>query len=190
MEAYDEWPRDGLSKILDQVNWDRPLPVHKRGFRLTVTECIQEGIRDANIDLIEILDAWKKIYKAVANIAEAGYLHRDLSFGNVRVRRISGNEIIVKLIDFDLVDEIESLDSAKTAPDRTGTILFIPIDILKKTKPPRRQEQHEDETAFWVGYWLCLSAFSEVMMPNNSGLKRPPGHYLISKESLLQILLV
>lgn len=151
MEAYDEWPRDGLSKILDQVNWDRPLPVHKRGFRLTVTEWIQEGIRDANIDLIEILDAWKKIYKAVANIAEAGYLHRDLSFGNVRVRRISGNEIIVKLIDFDLVDEIESLDSAKTAPDCTGTILFIPIDILKKPSHPAGKSSMRTRQPFGSG---------------------------------------
>lgn len=134
------------------------MPVHKRGFRLTVTEWIQEGVRDANIDLIEILDAWKKIYKAVANIVEAGYLHRDLSFGNVRVRRTSGNEILVKLIDFDLV-EIESLDSARTAPDRTGTIPFMPIDILNKTKPPRRQEQHEDEKAFWVGVLALFKRF-------------------------------
>lgn len=65
-------------------------------------------------------------YKAVANLAKAGYLHRDLSFENVRLKRTSSHEIVVKLVDFDLVDQIENLDSAIAAPDRTGTILFIP----------------------------------------------------------------
>lgn len=72
----------------------------------------------------------------MASTAEAGYLHRDLSFGNVRAKHTSGNEIIVKLIHFDLIDEIETLDSEVTAPDRTGTVLFMPIEILSKTEPP------------------------------------------------------
>lgn len=94
------------------MDWDRPSPFHKRSFRLTVTEWIQKGFRDTNIDFIEILDAWRKLNKVVANLVEAGYLHRDLSFRNVRVvgRRTSGNEFMVKPIDFDLVDEIKSLD--------------------------------------------------------------------------------
>lgn len=51
------------------------------------------------MNLIEMLNSWRKIYKALANIAEAGYLHRDLSFGNLRAKRTSGKEMILKLID-------------------------------------------------------------------------------------------
>ena len=151
VEAFAEWPRDGLQTILHTVAWDRPSDLHHRSFRLTVTEWIEDRIATTKIDLIETLDAWRKVYKAVANLAKAGYLHRDLSFNNVRLKRTSNDEIVVKLIDFDLVDQIGNLDSAVTAPDRTGTFLFMPIEILETTNPPPRQEQHEDETAFWVG---------------------------------------
>lgn len=151
VEAFAEWPRDGLQNILHTVAWDRTSDLHNRSFRLTVTEWIQDGIATTKIGLIGTLDAWRKVYKAVANLATAGYLHKDLSFNNVRLERTSDDEIVVKLIDFDLVDQTGNLDSAKTAPDRTGTFLFMPIEILETTSPPPRQEQHEDETAFWVG---------------------------------------
>lgn len=84
---------------------------------------------------IETLDTWGKVYKAVANVAKAKYLYRDLSFENVRLQRTSSNEIVVKLVDFDLVDHIENLDSAAAAPNRTGTMLFMPIEILDSTTP-------------------------------------------------------
>lgn len=100
---------------------------------------------------IKTLDAWGKIYKAVANLAKAGYLHRNLSFENIQLQRISSNEIIVKLVDFDLVDHIENLDLAAAAPNETETIFFMPIEILDSTLSPPRQEQHKDETAFWLG---------------------------------------
>lgn len=66
----------------------------------------------------------------MASTAETVYLQRDLSFGIVLVKRTSGNEIILKLVNFDLVDGIESLNSEVTAPDRTGSILLMPIEIL------------------------------------------------------------
>ena len=149
--AYTEWPRDGLPNIFHTVDWNQPGEFHERSFRITVTEWIPDGFATTNITFIETLDAWGKVYKAVANLAKAGYLHRDLSFENVRLQRTSSNEIVVKLVDFDLVDQIENLDSATAAPDRTGTVLFMPIEILYSTPPPPRQEQHEDETAFWLG---------------------------------------
>lgn len=151
VEAFAEWPRDGLQNILHTVAWDQPSDFHNRSFRLTVTEWIQDGIATTKIDFLETLDAWRKVYKAVANLAKARYLHKDLSFNNVRLERSSDGEIFVKLIDFDLVEQTGNLDSTITAPDRTGTHLFMPVEILENTIPPPRQEQHEDETAFWVG---------------------------------------
>lgn len=97
----------------------------------------------------------------MASIAEAGYLHRDLSFGNVRAKHTSGNEIIVKLIDFDLIDGIENLDSEVTAPDRIGTVLFMPIEILGKTEPPAGDSSMRTRRHFGSGYWLPLSVFTK-----------------------------
>lgn len=149
--AYIKWPRDGLPKNFHKVNWNQPEACYERSFQITVTEWISDGFATTNVIFIKTLDAWGKVYKAVANLAKAGYLHRDLSFENVRLQRTSSNEIVVKLVDFNLVDHIENLDSAAAAPNRTGTIFFMPTEILDLTPPPLRQEQHEDGTAFWLG---------------------------------------
>lgn len=53
---------------------------------------------------MKTLVAWQKVYKAVVNLVKAGYLYRDLLFNNVQFERTSNNEIIVKLIDFNLID--------------------------------------------------------------------------------------
>lgn len=83
-------------------------------------------VSGGNIDFFEAPDAWQKIYKTVANIAEAEYLRQDLSFENVRIMRTSGDQLItvVKLIVFNLIDKIEDLNLAITAPDRIGTLLL------------------------------------------------------------------
>lgn len=159
IHAYTEWPRDGLQKILHTLDWNHPREFHERSFRITVTEWIPDGFATKNIDFIETLDAWGQVYKAVANLVKAGYLHRDLSFENVRLKRTSSHEIVLKLVDFDLVDQIENLDSATAAPDRTGTVLFMPIEVLDATVPPLRQEQHEDETAFWLGLFALFKHY-------------------------------
>lgn len=83
-------------------------------------------VSGGNINFFEAPDAWQKNYKTVANIAEPEYLRQDLSFENVRIMRTSGDQLItvVKLIVFNLIDKIEDLDLAITAPDRIGTILL------------------------------------------------------------------
>lgn len=164
VEAFTKWLQDSLQTILHIVAWDRLLDLHHRSFRLTITKSIEDGIATTKIDLIETLDTWRKVYKAVANLVKVGYLHKDLSFNNVRLKRTSNNEIVVKLIDFDLVDQIRNLDSAVTAPDRIGTFLFMPIEILETTNPPPRQEQHENETAFWIG---LLSLFKHYFQSHH-----------------------
>ena len=68
-------------------------------------------------------------------------IHRGLSFGNVRLERTRGEEMVVKLIDVDLLDQIENLDSVRTAPNRTATIRLKPIEILETTKPPPPRQE-------------------------------------------------
>lgn len=75
------------------------------------------------------------------------------------LKRSSNNEIVIKLINFNLVKQTGNLDSAITAPDRTRTFFFISIEILKTTKPPPRQEKHKDETVFWVGLLVLLKHY-------------------------------
>lgn len=76
----------------------------------------------------------------MANLVKAGYLHRDLLFENIQLKQTSSHEIVLKLVDFDIVDKIENLDLATAAPDRTETIFFMFIEILDLTILPLRQE--------------------------------------------------
>ena len=55
--------------------------VHRRVIK--VTEWIQDEIAITKVDFIETLNVWQKVYKTVANLAKAGYLHKDLLFNNV-----------------------------------------------------------------------------------------------------------
>lgn len=119
-----------------------------------MTEWLSDSLLDKSLGLIEYLIVWKKLYIAVAHIAEQGFFHRDLSFGNVRLcrTRINGvDDLAVKLVDFDLFDEVDNIGKGDASANRTGTTLFMPMEELATSSPPSRHEQHEDGTAFWVG---------------------------------------
>ena len=160
--AYVEWPRSELQKHLYDIEWSNPAPatIISRSFRLTVTEWLPGSLQDKDLNLNDYLVIWKKLFVAVAHIGQQGFLHRDLSFGNVRVSRTKNNgvdNLEVKLIDFDLFDEVDNIGRGEASADRTGTIMFMPIEILASPSPPPRHEQHEDETAFWV---VALTIFT------------------------------
>lgn len=55
IEAHREWLREGIQCKLDKVAWDGPSPMHKRTFRLTITERTQESFQDTKMNLIEML---------------------------------------------------------------------------------------------------------------------------------------
>lgn len=49
------------------------------------------------------------------------------------------------------MDEVENRGWGEAIADQIGTILIMKIELLATSSLPPRQEQHEDETAFWVG---------------------------------------
>src|SRR5439155_24185299 len=138
-------------------NENNGIQFHRREYRRTVIEYIPESfyeiVRDA--DTFDLLCAWKSLYETIDAIARKGWVHRDLSLANVRIRRtqdINGPPSTI-LIDFDLAARIEGDPSG--SPDKTGTLLFMPVHILEHdpgVSPVHHQELHEDEAAFWVGF--------------------------------------
>ncbi|KAI9861196.1 MAG: hypothetical protein M1813_005369 [Trichoglossum hirsutum] len=131
---------------------------HPRQLRITVTEYIQHSL-DTHLNRLgvhELLQVWRNLYLVTDSIARKGYVHRDLSWTNVRLQ-YSSDTWSPTLIDFDLASPIDGTTSG--APDKTGTAVFMPVGILKGSEGDavRHQELHEDEVVFWIGFLAILS---------------------------------
>lgn len=83
-------------------------------------------------------------------MAAHGWVHCDLSWSNVRIRRNHDSEspVSVVLIDFNLAPRI--VGASTGSPDMTGTSLSMPTKALLATDARfvRYQELHEYETVF------------------------------------------
>ena len=130
-----------------------------RQYRQTVTECIKDSFDTFRFhDPIDRLYAWLDLYKVVNAIAIKGFVHRDLSWSNVRLfRPQQDSPPSVTIIDFDLASIIEGFSSG--SPDKTGTVTFMPIEVLLSPsgRAFRHQELHEDEAAFWIGFLAIIN---------------------------------
>ncbi|KAI9856819.1 MAG: hypothetical protein M1813_008756 [Trichoglossum hirsutum] len=138
----------------------QPIQFHPREFRQTITDYVPESFGNIiNNDLLDLLYAWRSLYLAVDAIAAGGWVHRDLSWNNVRICRHDNSDLplSVTIIDFDLAASV--IGPSTGLPDRTGTALFMPTEILLSTDgmPVRHQELHEDEAVFWVGFLALVS---------------------------------
>ncbi|KAH0562853.1 hypothetical protein GP486_002526 [Trichoglossum hirsutum] len=123
---------------------------HLRQYRQTVTNYIPYSFAHHKHEVLDLLKAWRSLYIVVNRIARAGWVHRDLSWNNVR---LDGPSAI--LIDFDLTAEVEG--EATGLPYRTGTPLFMPMEaLLGPERPFRHQELHEYEAVFWVGFFSLI----------------------------------
>ncbi|KAI9778249.1 MAG: hypothetical protein M1839_008273 [Geoglossum umbratile] len=128
-----------------------------REHRLVVTEYIPMSfIKGRTLAPLQLLRAWQGLYHTVDGIMEKNWVHRDLSWSNVRLR-IVNSECSAVLIDFDLASETVGQESG--APDRTGTPAFMPLEVLDpdNVRKFRHQELHEDEMVFWVGLFTLTS---------------------------------
>ena len=129
-----------------------------RQYRQTVTEYIKDSFDTIRYhDPIDRLSAWLGLYKVVNAVAENGFVHRDLSWNNVRLfRPQQDSPLSVTIIDFDLASIIEG--SASGSPDKTGTVAFMPIEVLltPNGRVFRHQELHEDESVFWIGFLAII----------------------------------
>ena len=138
---------------------DRGVPSlqnHAREHRQTVTEYIPNSFyRCKECTPLELLCAWRSLYRAVGGVTNKGWVHRDLSWNNARLRFVD-NEYSAVLIDFDLAARIVGETSG--TPDRTGTPAFMPLEVLEGPGDNfRHQELHEDECAFWVGLFTIMA---------------------------------
>ncbi|KAI9861197.1 MAG: hypothetical protein M1813_005370 [Trichoglossum hirsutum] len=130
---------------------------HTRRHRQTVTEYVPKSFSNyRDLDLPDLLSAWHSLYDVINRVAAKGWVHRDLSWNNVRIQRGANGSCSVVLIDFDLAAKI--VGEASGAPDKTGTPAFMPLEILDSDElPVRHQELHEDEAALWVGMLALLA---------------------------------
>jgi hypothetical protein len=133
---------------------------HPRQFRRTVTMYIKDSFVTAPLTTLELLEAWRELYLVTNSVASKGWVHRDLSWTNVRLHRLpSSSSWSPTLIDFDLASRIVGPTSG--TPDKTGTATFMSIEILTSSRdyqyPLRHQELHEDEVVFWIGFFAIIS---------------------------------
>src|SRR5436305_8018453 len=130
---------------------------HPREFRQTMTAYIPESF-SKDLSPLDLLSAWRSLYLVVDAIAKKGWVHRDLSWSNVRITRHKKNTydtVSVVLVDFDLASPIDG--PASGSPDRTGTVAFMPIETLNPSSAFRHHGLHEDEAAFWIGFLASIS---------------------------------
>jgi Fungal protein kinase len=163
MLSTEEIYRDFEVQVIagDKNTSNRQYSFHPREFRQTVTAYLPApGLPPTALTL---LYAWRSLYLVVDDIVQRGWVHRDLSWNNVRIMRHHDepsnlnlrDPVSVTLIDFDLASPI--LGPVPKTSDRTGTAPFMPLQVLCSTKRTRHQELHEDEAAFWIGFLAILS---------------------------------
>ncbi|KAF8430822.1 hypothetical protein BGX38DRAFT_1277603 [Terfezia claveryi] len=122
-------------------------------------------------DLIKGMRDAIKCHKSL--FESAGILHRDVSPGNImlskyRSRNIESGSGIVSseaphgfLIDLDLAKYVGPIQAtadstSKSMRRRTGTMLFMAIEILQGTCL-RHSWRHDLESFFYVFIWLCVT---------------------------------
>ena len=85
---------------------------------------------------------------------QMGIQHRDISASNMMYKRIDG-KVRGYLIDFDLAS-LEGRDSQNL--DRTGTMPFMALELLRSVGPGRptvpHAYEHDGEAVCWVVFWL------------------------------------
>jgi len=85
-----------------------------------------------------------------------GILHRDISPSNLMVYKNANGEWIGVLNDYDLSSTQQDGPSGN---ERTGTIPFMAIDLLKEQALKGKVEhlyRHDAESLIWVLAWVCL----------------------------------
>ncbi|KAJ3992811.1 protein kinase [Lentinula boryana] len=84
----------------------------------------------------------------------AQILYRDLSIGNIMLRRKDG-KIYGVLNDFDLSARVQDMDQGPTSNHRTGTGPFMSIDLLNPNWEGGHLYRHDLEPLFYI--MLCLA---------------------------------
>ncbi|KAG1897795.1 uncharacterized protein F5891DRAFT_505686 [Suillus fuscotomentosus] len=109
----------------------------------------------------KFLLAWWQAVKCHRALWKRGVHHRDISPNNLMGYRLRGRFITV-LNDFDLSSIEDLLSSIQGGPkgfERTGTVPFMALDLLKPEAIAGQVEhvyRHDAESFIWVLAWICL----------------------------------
>ncbi|KIK40988.1 hypothetical protein CY34DRAFT_806585 [Suillus luteus UH-Slu-Lm8-n1] len=103
----------------------------------------------------EFLSAWWQIILCHYALWDNQVHHRDVSPSNLMVYKTSDGRYIGVLNDFDL----SSTRDTPSGQERTGTVPFMAIALLKKDAIEGKVQhlyQHDAESFLWVFAWVCL----------------------------------
>ena len=96
-----------------------------------------------------LLDALERCIEGHESLHRVGFLHRDISIGNLMINEDDGSSF---LIDLDLTIR-ESREGASGARGKTGTRAFMAIGALLGEQ---HSFMHDLESFFWVLFWICI----------------------------------
>ncbi|KAJ3768515.1 protein kinase [Lentinula raphanica] len=124
----------------------------ERVMRVTFYEKLQplselEDLTELAQVLYDILQIHQWLYEC------AGILHRDLSIGNIMIRRIEG-KVYGVLNDFDLSSTVDCMAQGPSSKERTGTRPFMSPDLLNALWKGGHLPRHDLESLFFI--ILCL----------------------------------
>ena len=96
-----------------------------------------------------LLDALERGIEGHESLHRVGFLHRDISIGNLIINEDDGSSF---LIDLDLAIR-ESREGASGARGKTGTKAFMAIGAFLGEQ---HSFMHDLESFFWVLFWICI----------------------------------
>ncbi|KKA30700.1 hypothetical protein TD95_005428, partial [Thielaviopsis punctulata] len=122
-----------------------------------------------------LLESFAQCIKAHKSLLDAGILHRDISIGNLLINQDRSDPSRLGL----LIDLDHAVDINRTSPSglavRTGTFLFMSIDILSGHKGFQHSFMDDLESFFWVLFWVCLDPKSSLVSELEQNTRLPTG---------------
>jgi len=122
-----------------------PQNCDNREHRDVVTAWVNSSFNEAasSGSLSTASSIWQQAFSAIKSIREAGIIHRDISYRNIRI----DGQHKIKVCDFDMAMDIEHKPTG--ADDRTGTIAFMATSMLS-SEPRIHRPVHDCESIFWL----------------------------------------
>ncbi|KAJ3575710.1 hypothetical protein NP233_g915 [Leucocoprinus birnbaumii] len=147
-----------LSERAPPVNHDREFAV-KRQYRLIYTQ-VGSSLYEAE-DFCSSFMAIKDAFIALVLMFLAGWVHRDVSAGNIIVLKGADGRVLGRLSDLEYAKESDRVGEGVTDP-KTGTPFFMPIEI------------HNGQQLSVQSRLLASEGMTNTMVPSSSRNAMPP----------------
>lgn len=184
---YSDRTRSTTTRATDLVPVTQNQPLRhycpKRQYRVVFKE-VCEALHDVR-QLKDVVTALLDSVFALQLMFLAGWVHRDISSGNIYAYRIDGAQVRGILADLEYAKHFDSEGAKGSSDPKTGTAFFMAVEIQKqilfynprttRSKPPRRGDmprfdlqtpigvihnfEHDMESIFWLFLWTLLVRF-------------------------------